>query len=138
MPDMAAVLASVVFCAAGSFDVDKKCPDGAPPLTYEMSIFRGDIPAGPLCESTDMIICKPKPWNRLDSVIEIKQDGRILFVLKPDGSVEQHADFNPLLGAKAFWLAVFAVYEPTAYLWAELKDQEKSRRRDKGPSDKRP
>lgn len=114
---MTAILATVIFCAVGPV-VGGKCENGAPPLEWSVHILHGTGESG--CDEKDRGTYAFCAWRmaELRSVVEIKDKNRVVFRLKPDGTTEHAADFNPDLAAKAFWFSVFGAYPPAARIWS--------------------
>ena len=105
-----AILAVVVFCSAGVINIDDTCEDGSQPKKWSVSILRGE----PVSRAPDCVgICIPKTV-KLNSLVEISENNRVLFRLKPDGTTENAADFNPDDAGRAFWLGMFGALGPAA------------------------
>ena len=115
MSDMVAILATVTFCALGALSPADKCADGSEPKVFSMSILKGEAANGP-CDPA-LFWCAPQ-MGRLDSVVEVKEGGEVIFRLKPDGTSEHTAKYKPDEVAKAFWFTVFGAYPPAAQIWS--------------------
>ena len=83
-------------------------PDGAEPFEAQMHILEGksaEVDCTPL--KLDLSECHAE-WTAL---MRIERDGKNIFVLRPDGSVESTDDYKPSDAAMVFYRGLKAALE---------------------------
>ena len=104
MSNIIAISATIVMCMNGPVSKDNKCEDGTKPIKPTVNILTGTTGC------TKPFSALKECVNSWDTVFEIEDSGRKLFVLFPDGRIESAPDFKVEQAARAFWQAMKLTY----------------------------
>lgn len=119
MTSMIAISATLIMCAQGGISSATLCSDGAKPRELTLNVMSGST-SDPQCDYRSQN-CSYS-W---DSVLEIKDGDKVLFVLKPDGAVQAAEGFKMDIAASTFWRAMIMV-APKVFPAQEIIDLSKA------------